>query len=86
MLVLSRNVGGKLMIGDDIEVMVLNVSGNQVRLGVVAPKHVAVDREEIRQRKNIGLPPPDRSAALEPQRQGPEVIRKTLRIGQFGRK
>jgi carbon storage regulator len=47
MLILTRRVGETLMVGDDITVTVLGVKGNQVRLGVNAPKHVAVHREEI---------------------------------------
>jgi len=47
MLILTRRVGEKLMIGDEVEVMVLGVKGNQVRLGVLAPKDVPVHREEI---------------------------------------
>jgi carbon storage regulator len=47
MLILTRRVGETLMVGDDITVTVLGVKGNQVRLGVNAPKDVAVHREEI---------------------------------------
>lgn len=47
MLILSRRIGEKLIIGDDIEVVVLGISGNQVRVGVVAPDDVSVHREEI---------------------------------------
>lgn len=47
MLILTRRVGETLMIGDDISVTVLGVKGNQVRLGINAPKDVAVHREEI---------------------------------------
>jgi carbon storage regulator len=47
MLVLSRKLGEKLIIGDNIELIVLEVSDNQVRLGIAAPKHVNVVREEI---------------------------------------
>lgn len=47
MLILTRRVGETLMIGDDVTVTVLGVKGNQVRIGVNAPKHVSVHREEI---------------------------------------
>ena len=47
MLILTRRVGETLMIGDDVTVTVLGVKGNQVRIGVSAPKNVPVHREEI---------------------------------------
>ena len=47
MLVLSRRVGETLIIGDDVKITVLGVSGNQVRVGIAAPKEVSVHREEI---------------------------------------
>jgi carbon storage regulator len=47
MLILTRRVGETLMIGNDVTVTVLGVKGNQVRIGVNAPKDVAVHREEI---------------------------------------
>ena len=50
MLILTRRVGETLVIGDEVTVTVLGVRGNQVRLGVNAPKDIAVHREEICQR------------------------------------
>lgn len=50
MLILTRRVGETVIIGDDVDVTVLGVKGNQVRLGVKAPRSVSVHREEIYKR------------------------------------
>lgn len=47
MLILTRRIGETLMVGDTIEVRVLAVKGNQVRIGIVAPPEVSVMREEL---------------------------------------
>ena len=50
MLILTRRVGETLIIGDEVSVTVLAVKGNQIRIGVEAPKEVSIHREEIYQR------------------------------------
>lgn len=63
MLILTRHIDETLMIGDDVTVKVLSVRGNQVRLGIDAPKDVSVHREEIyrriQQEKSGGMPVDD---------------------------
>jgi len=55
-LVLTRRWGETVVIGEDVELTILSVVNNQVRFGVAAPRHIAVDREEVRLRKDTGLP------------------------------
>lgn len=52
MLILSRRPGEVLQIGDDVTVTIVSVRGNQVRIGIDAPRNVQVDRAEIRERKD----------------------------------
>ena len=54
MLVLTRRVGDTLMIGDDITVTIISVKANQVRIGISAPKNIAVHRKEIHERIQKG--------------------------------
>ena len=58
MLILTRRVGESLVIGDDVTVTVLGVKGNQVRVGVNAPREVVVHRQEIHERLRAGRPSP----------------------------
>lgn len=47
MLILTRKVSEKIMLGDDVTITVLGVRGNQVRIGIIAPNNISVHREEI---------------------------------------
>ena len=63
MLILTRRVGETVVIGNDVTVTVLGVKGNQVRLGVNAPREVAVHREEIFERIQSEHPDTERKVA-----------------------
>lgn len=56
MLILTRSVGEKIKIGDDITVVVLKIDSNQVRIGIDAPKDIQVHREEVYKRIQDGVP------------------------------
>ena len=74
MLILTRRVGEAVMIGDDVTVTVLGVKGTQVRIGVNAPREVAVHREEIFERIKRGESEEDAGGAAAPEGQGPDAV------------
>ena len=65
MLVLMRRVGESICIGDDVSVKVVSVDRNRVRLGITAPQHVRVDREEVAEKRRLGIggPTPKRAGS-----------------------
>jgi carbon storage regulator len=76
MLILTRRVGESVVIGEDVIVTVLGVKGNQVRIGINAPKTVAVHREEIFERIKNSQGTGDRPSSDEPN----TVPRETLPV------
>jgi carbon storage regulator len=58
MLVLSRKVGEEIVIGDDIRLMIVSIQGDRVRLGISAPREVAVDRLEVHENRMIDCEEP----------------------------
>lgn len=76
MLILTRRVGETLMVGDDVSITVLGVKGNQVRIGVNAPREIAVHREEIYnriQQEKEGGQPAEASAEIPAEESAPEA-------------
>lgn len=68
MLVLSRKAGQVIIIGKEIRITVVAVEGQNVRIGVRAPKEVVVDRQEIHKKRNgqVSSPPPARAIRAKP--------------------
>lgn len=73
MLVLTRKLGASLLLGDNIEIRILGILGNQVRIGINAPKGIAVDREEIHLRKLA-----DRMRSIAPPEKAPSDRKPTI--------
>lgn len=63
MLILMRRPGETICIGNDITVTVMSLDRNRVRIGINAPRDVIVDRQEIAEKKRLGIQPPDKRAA-----------------------
>ena len=59
-LVITRRPGEILCVGSDIEIQIMEITGQQAKIAIRAPKEVRVDRWEVRQRQLAGIPPPSR--------------------------
>jgi carbon storage regulator len=77
MLILTRRVDETITIGEEISVTVLDVKGNQVRLGIKAPKDVGVHREEIYARIQLEQASPGRNVAETPKASVPVRVKKS---------
>ena len=60
MLILSRKIGEKIMIGDEITIMIVDIKGNQTQVGIDAPKSIPVHRHEIDEEVKAGAQPPNK--------------------------
>jgi carbon storage regulator len=80
MLILTRRAGEALRIGDEIEVTVMAVNGSQVRIGINAPRDIAVDREEIAERKRR-----DREASATARAAKPDATSSKLTLPEARR-
>ena len=78
MLILTRRVGETIVIGDDVIITVLGIKGNQVRIGINAPKDVSVHREEIYQRIQQEKNTTPEAPAAQPEAAAP-VVTTTIR-------
>ena len=79
MLILTRRVGETIVIGDDVVVTVLGIKGNQVRIGINAPKDLSVHREEIYQRiqqEKGGTPPEQKQEEIAAPQAIPVTVKK----------
>ncbi len=65
MLILSRKVGQSIVINGNVIVKVVRMDGDQIKLGIEAPKEISVHREEIQRQRDAGVPPRGQASALK---------------------